>query len=194
MVKNKIIMFGSLSCPACVSQKKLIDQYCRKSGVTYNYLFYDVDKLPMPKFLQKTEYIPVWVKGKKVVQGQIDPVKLVTKNELVALGSKRNSFGGQSMDEYQAGNGLFPDGKGFKIPNSFVNSIQNLYGNGDNALVAGTVGRELGPGGDTNKLYTSEYFHQPRMAYPGGDLDTLLNNNVNCNVKNNDIAKTNQSI
>jgi hypothetical protein len=79
----------------------------------------------------------------------------------------------------------FPDGEGFKIPNSFSNDLENKWGAG-NATAAGMVGRELGPG-NSKLISNSEYFHKPGMVRPGGPEDAYgfaLNNT--CNVLKSD--------
>jgi hypothetical protein len=81
----------------------------------------------------------------------------------------------------------FPNGKGFEIANSWNEVTKKEWG--DDITNSGTLGREFGPG-NVNKIYSNNYLNNIRMAVPGGDLETALSLNRNCNILNKDIAKT----
>jgi hypothetical protein len=69
----------------------------------------------------------------------------------------------------------FPNGKGLQVKNSWTNTVADQWGM-KNITNSGTLGREFGPKG-VDKIYSGKYFNSPRMARPGGDLDTALRTN-----------------
>jgi hypothetical protein len=175
-------MFGSLQCPACVAQKQVLHDHCVKKGIKFEYFFYDLDRNSTPLFLRNTQYIPVWYIKGKLIQGLIPPEKLLN------LAKSKNAFGSSdwlpsqsSLRDYEKGNGLFPNGKGFDIPPSWEQQMKKEWGN-STYLNSGKFQRGLGPGADFNQIYKSDYFHQPRMSRPGDDYDTAMYFNEQCNV------------
>ena len=85
------------------------------------------------------------------------------------------------FNSFPGGPGYLP-GNNFNIPESFDNKMQTKWGD---VTESGTLGREFGPG-NHSQIYSSDYFFQPRMARPGGDLDTALNDNSKCNMLSKD--------
>jgi hypothetical protein len=169
---DKIILFKSNKCPACIYQMKLLKN---KKKIT----MYDVDKKPVPDFIKDSRgnySIPTWVIIKK---GIINPTtmnkKKVTKNRfgLSEVGSlAKTGKNGIDVDKFNNGNA-----------NLWINQVKSKWG-GNNYLLSGTYGRELGPTGDFSRLYSNSYTgNNLRMVRPGGPEDPMLN--YNCNLMNN---------
>ena len=84
----------------------------------------------------------------------------------------------------------FPNGKGFNIPNSFYENVENKWGTDSATLNAGIGGaRSLGPG-NAEKVFTNDYVNNIRMVPPGSTDDVFLRGNRDhamLNNKNNNI-------
>jgi hypothetical protein len=184
------IMFGDIKgCGACQIQ----DSILKKNGKGH-FLYIDVHKLrKYPALSNKIKVMPTWYiptgnGSGKLHEGVIRRnLNSLLERKTVKKTVKRRTvrFGESSSDIPQIGTLAkygknFPDGAGFQPGTSFMNVITQKWGN---PLLAGTLGREFGPGG-TDQIYSNEYLNNIRMAYPGGDLDTTLNLNRSCNMYN----------
>ena len=199
-MNNNPIMFGSSDCPACMAQFKILSDKFGKSK-NANVTYYDLKKYPPPEFIlsKSGDYsMPTWAlpdgRGnykihKGIINKELDTLLTKPRN---AIGSRKNKFGDvvpeiNTLAKYGKN---FDDYRGFKVPNSFMNEQTDKWGKGDNVLVSGTMGRELGPG-NTDKVYSENYYSGIRMGGPpGGDYGTLLFNNRNANIVTNQSAAT----
>lgn len=181
---NNAIMFGDINgCGACKMQDKLLKKRF-KSG---HYLHRHIG--PRTKIAIKINALPTWYiptgNGHGYLrEGVIDGNGKIKLKNLLEKKTKRGklkqfSFGDSNyeVDTLKKYGRNFPDGQDFKIPDSFSNEIQQKW---KDPLLSGTLGREFGPG-NTDKIYSNNYFNEIRMARPGGDLDTTLNLNRSCN-------------
>ena len=201
-----VILFGSSNCPACIAQVKILNDYFLGIKKPLNIKYYDLNTKKPPQFLlnPKGNYsMPTWYFPKDgiLIEGIVTPKKFVT------LSGKKNAFGNlKTASEINFTNNNsemiknsipqigvlakygknFPNGKGFEINNSWTNSMKDKWGN---IINSGTLGREFGPG-NTDKIYSTNYLNDIRMAYPGGDLSETLYSNRNCNIVNNPVAAT----
>ena len=204
-----IILYGTMTCPACLSQLKLLDDHYKSKNKKLNFMYYNLDKKKAPSFLMnaKGEYsMPTWyspytheltvglilpknfektMKGKKYAFGSIVPQigTLAKYGKNFKQTDFKKDFD-KNKPDYDKN---FDKTKTlFDIPNSWNNELTAKWGNPINS---GTLGREFGPG-NTDMIYSKKYFNAPRMAYPGGDLSEVLSTNYNCNMINNPKAKT----
>ena len=186
---SNAVMFGDSGCPACLGQMKLLmDQFGKNTHVIY----YDLSRYPAPEFIKHRNgdvSMPTWVlPSGKVHRG------VITKNLKSLLKTRSSSFG-----ECVPGDGTipqinslaecgknFPGGQGNIIPNSFMQDIQNKWG--EDYLNAGIGGfRSLGP--DSNDVYYSNNnWNNIRMEPPGGQMDTAYGLNRRCNILKNNIG------
>uniref|UniRef100_A0A6C0I7Y8 Thioredoxin-like fold domain-containing protein n=1 Tax=viral metagenome TaxID=1070528 RepID=A0A6C0I7Y8_9ZZZZ len=180
-----IILFGDSRCPACVAQIKLLNAYFKKP---LSIKYYDLGKKPPPSFLldsKKNYSMPTWyfptINGRGVfIKGIIQPKKFEKYIKI-----SKNGFGIQTnFNQLEKYGKNFDTGGGFKIQNSWENTLTKKWGN---PLDSGTLGRELGPG---KNIYSNAYYNDIRMAVPGGDLSEVLYTNRNCNIINNPKAAT----
>ena len=157
---DRIILYKSDSCPVCVQQMKSLKGYKGKTKIE----IYDLDAKPVPEYIKdsKGNYsMPTWVIMKK---GFMDLSKRRT-----------NKFG--LLNKSQE---MLPE---FNNNVTWEDSVKNDWG--DNYLMSGTYGRELGPGADNSILYTDSYnLHNIRGVRPGGPEDVINANNYSCNLKN----------
>jgi len=196
-MKVKPIMFVIFSCQVCLAQVKILSD---KFGDTNaNITYYDLKRYPPPNFIQDRSgnySMPTWLlpdksgnykmhKGiiNKQLEQLIEPKKIKkNKRKLTHFGESNIS---PRIDTLAVYGKNFDDYQGFKVPNSFLNDMRDKWGPGDDVLVAGTIGKDLGPG-NTDKLYSENYFSGIRMGGPpAGDYGTLLFNNRQANIVNN---------
>jgi hypothetical protein len=186
------VMFGDSSCPACLSQVKILMD---KFGKNYHITYYDLSRFEPPSFILDRDgsySMPTWVLPDGTIHRGV-----INKNldRLVKSNNKKSSFGKNCV----AGDGTvpqidslvqcgknFPGGGGMNIPNSFMNTIQNKWGSSD-YLNAGIGGyRSIGPGSSTNDIYYSNNnLNDIRMYPPGGQLETSFSLNRTCNTMRN---------
>jgi len=180
---NNAIMFGDKkSCVYCAKQ----DLILRKKFKKGHYLYKKVKigkHLKVGKTSVKIDAIPMWYiptgNGKGYLKtGLIDGKGKIKLNDL--LEKRRSGFGNaipeiNTLAKYGKN---FPDNKPFQVTDNFNTQVTKTWGN---PLLSGTLGREFGPG-NTDKIYSNNYFNDIRMARPGGDLDTTLSLNQKCNV------------
>jgi hypothetical protein len=76
----------------------------------------------------------------------------------------------------------FPNGKGFEIPNSFMNDIDNKFNNTDSALAAGMLG--IKNPADLDTILNNSNFNTLRQASPDDPLSAMLYLNRACNINN----------
>ena len=193
------IMFTSNSCGACKEQLDIIHKNFADKKEKVSVMKVDVDKHNVP-FIK---YTPTWFipnsKGsydviENVITTNLD--RLVVKNKKIPQGfgskrktlkkplkkhSTRSSRFGYKMPEINtlAKDGKnFPNNKSFNIPNSFMNDIQDKWGN--DYLTAGSLGRDQGPG-NFNNVLTNNYVNDIRMVQPNGPHGAALELNRKCN-------------
>ena len=211
---NRAIMFGNSKCPACLAQYKMINDHYNNMGKKRNISYYDLEKFEAPYFLLNKDgsyampswYLPTGKKSGKIHTGLIKtkfnqlttrptgPAIKKTKLSRNPGGVSKASFGSiktPAIGTLKKYGKNFPDQRGMQITKSFMNRITDKWGTGNNALRAGTIGREFGPK-KFNKVYSNKYYNGLRMARPGGDLDTLLSNNRRCNIERRKSSKHNQ--
>jgi hypothetical protein len=187
-----IILFGSLKCPACLSQLKLLHTYYTSKGKKLNFMYYDLDSKKPPKYIvdSKGDYsMPSWYSphNKKIIIGLIPPEKFEK-----TINPHSNAFGSvpeiDSLVKY--GKTFGPSGTNFNIKGSWDNKLSKKW-NGD-PMRSGMMGRELGPTSKVGDVLSKEYYYAPRMANPGsGDLATFLTMNQRCNTLGNPNAELN---
>jgi len=179
---NKIILFTSPKCGACIQQEKILREYFKDKRATIYTI--NIDKFPQKfKFVKFT---PTWAfpmggeKYKLYTNIIDDPKMLMSVN---SFGSRKSRFGEKLYDGI---NNLavygknFPDNKGFEIPNSFYQDVENKWGKGDETFNAGLGSRGLGPG-NSSEMYSNNYVNNIRMAQPADQLGTALYMNRTCN-------------
>jgi len=186
---NSAVMFGSSDCPACLSQVKMIKDHLKFGEIVY----YDLKQYDAPEFITERDgsySMPTWV----LPDGTIHKGVITNKRLFGNLVKKRTTNFGAS-DEFLPQLGVlakygkdWPNGQGLEIPNSFMTDVENKWGTGEKVLDAGLVGRELGPG-NTDKIFSQNYFYQPRMSQPGGQLGTFERLNRTCNIVKNPASK-----
>ena len=183
------VMFTSPSCPACLAQIKIISDNIKNGNIVY----YDLDKYPAPSFIidRNGNYsMPTWV----FPDGTIHKGIIKDKKKLNSLVSKHTKFGSTGgaclntdysipdIDSLARCGKNFPNNKGFEIPNSYMNSVESVWGKGSDALNAGVGGtRSLGPD-NIGEMYSNNYYNNIRMAEPAGQLGTALRLNRECNI------------
>ena len=208
-----IILFGDHKCTACVAQIKMLAEYFKQMNEPLDVKYYDLRKKKAPYFLGDGNkiYKPSWYFPKTKNNGIIIENLVLPDNFVDLMNKKQSAFGEKkwgktTFDNYfdslaKYGKNFDTTKKGFQINKSWENEVKNEWGN---ALDSGTLGREFGPppkGKDgkpdqnyiKDKIYSEKYYYQPRMNRPGDDLDTLLQDNRNCNIINNPDAATKQT-
>jgi hypothetical protein len=179
---NKIIVFMSPTCGACVQQKEIMNSYF-KGKVPTNISMVNVDRFPDK--LNFIEYTPTWA----FPQGnETYALKPGVISDLSNVIKRKNNFrfGAEkkllpNINNLAVYGKNFPDNKGFDIPNSFYGNVEKVWGTGVNTLDAGVGGsRSLGPG-NVGEMYSNGYFNNIRMAHPADQLGTALYLNRNCN-------------
>jgi hypothetical protein len=185
-MNNQPILFMSPKCGACKSQKKILNDYFISKGITGSIQMVNVDKYPTR--FAFVEVLPTWLfpvaNGKFSIQtGILNP------NQVFSFGNKRGSKFGNKLPLYTGINDLeyygknFPNNKGFVLPESYYQTVENTWGKGNDTLNAGVGGtRSLGPD-KIQDMYTSGYFNDIRMAHPSDQLGTALYLNRSCNHK-----------
>jgi hypothetical protein len=198
-MNKRPIMFGDSNCPACLAQVKLLSDKFGSNG--NNITYYDLNKYPPPNFIMDRSgsySMPTWLlpdtRGNyKIYRGIQDKNldKLISKSSNKV--SRKTRFGDiatPNIDTLQKYGRNFDDYQGFKVPNSFLQEQRNTWGQGDDVLRSGTIGRDLGPD-NTGELYSENYYSGIRMGGPpGGDYGTLLFNNRNANIVMNQSTST----
>ena len=184
------VMFGDSSCPACLSQVKiLMDKFGKNHCITY----YDLSRFDPPSFILERDgsySLPTWVlPDGSIHKGVINKnlKSLVKTNRKVSFGECVAGDGTVPQVDSLAQCGKnFPGGRGMDIPNSFMNTIKNKWGQTD-YLNAGIGGfRSIGPGSSTNDIYYSnKNLNDIRMYQPGGQLETSFSLNRTCNTMSN---------
>jgi len=212
---SRAIMFGNSKCPACLAQFKMINDHYNSMGRKRNISYYDLEQFAAPYFLLNPDgsyampawYLPTTSRSKsgKIHTGLIKNTKKFnqltqrpTASPIKTTNLSRNPGGASNfgliktppIGTLKRYGKNFPDGKGVNIGQSFDNKITKKWGKGVYKLRAGTLGREFGPK-KFDKVYGNNYYNGLRMAVPGGDLDTLLNNNRTCNIQRNRRSKLN---
>ena len=185
-----IILFGSLKCPACLSQLKMLHTYYNSKGKKLNFMYYDLDSKKPPKYIvdAKGNYsMPTWYSpyNKKIFIGLIQP-EMFEKT----IKPQTNAFGSvpeiNSLAKY--GKTFGPSGTHFNIKDSWDNKLSKKW-NGE-PMRSGMMGRELGPNSKIGDVLSKDYYYAPRMANPGaGDLATFLTMNQRCNTLGNPKAE-----
>lgn len=199
---NEPIMFGDIKgCIYCEQQDEILKS--QTSG-RYNYIHSPLNK-PALKAVNviPTWYIPTGNKCGVLRPGQIRSTitvnkKKITLKDLTSVKPRKQlsyfkkrglSFGDIAtppIDTLAVHGKNFDDGDLFHVNKSWQNVIQDRWGD---VLDSGTLGREFGPY-KTGEIYTNNYVNNIRMAYPGGDLDTAINNNRNCGIVSNTNVST----
>jgi len=195
------IMFGSSDCIACLTQIKMLLNYFGKKDINIEY--YDLKLYEPPMFiLDKNGYYSaptLWIPTRGGY-GKLHSGIITDKKMFVKLIKKNNtSFGKCGSTDYsipeidtliECGKN-FPNKEGMQIPNSFQKNIESVWGTGSDALNSGIGGtRSLGPDNITD-MYSNNYVNNIRMAVPGGQLDTALRLNRECNYSNNKVPQFN---
>jgi hypothetical protein len=188
------IMFGDKkACMYCKQQ----DTILKKNFKSGSYLYKKVTQGKPLKNGMVFNAIPTWYiptgNGKGYLHeglingsGKIKLDQLLQKNLVLQqklLKKKRKLRFGEAVPEIgtlaKYGKN-FPGDQGFQMTNPWSKQVSDTWGD---PLLAGTLGREFGPG-KTDNIYSNNYYNNIRMAYPGGDLDTTLSLNRSCNQYN----------
>ena len=190
------IMFGDIKgCGACQMQNQIIKSTC--TSPKYKYVHSPLDK-PARPFL-KNMGIPTWYvptgngsgflhegvirKSIKVNGRNLNLCTFINQTTSSRRRKTRSNLFGETVPQInslQKYGKNFPDGNQFNIGNNYLTDVTNKWGD---PLLAGTLGREFGPG-NTDKIYTNNYYNDIRMGHPGGDLGSALNLNRSCNLYN----------
>jgi len=192
---NNIILFLSSSCGACKLQKKILDSYF-KTKKNINVIFLD-DPKNNGKFLNIKVTPTLGITRKngtmEIYEGVIENPAVFETMSFRQRGSKkrnvkRRSRFGADKTLYPNINNLavygknFPDNKGFEIPTSFYETVEDKWGKGVDTLNAGIGGtRSLGPN-NIGEMYSNNYVNNIRMAQPADQLGTALYLNRACNI------------
>lgn len=178
------VMFGDSNCPACMAQMKmLMDKYPNEKIV-----YYDLKSYPAPSFIADkngTVNMPTWVfPDGKIHKGVMKDLSKLIKKRRSNFGSCTAGDGTVPVLDSLAKCGKnFPDGQGNLIPNSFMQNIQNKWG--EDYLNAGTGGfRSLGPNSN-DAYYSNNNLNDIRMYPPGGQLESAFSLNRTCNMMKN---------
>jgi len=168
-------------CPSCIRQIETIKEAIKPLRINKTSYTKSPDQAAMHS--HKVEVTPTWVFGDKLVKGS-QTIEDILKHGKAMV--KRKASFGYEIGQVKKYGKQFPNGKGFVAK---PNWKQQLVAQGWNPVTnAGTLGREFGPGG-FNKVFTSKYFYQPRMAYPGGQLSAAVMLNKNCGMAKTPMAK-----
>jgi hypothetical protein len=191
-----IILFGDHKCVACLTQIKMLSEYFKKLNKPLDVKYYDLRKKEAPHFLGKNVSKPTWYFPKTKNNGIIIENLVLPEHFIDLMDKKKNAFGSNywGKDQFDTNFAQLRDyGKtfkdsdnGFQIKKSWDNKLTEKWGN---PIDSGTLGREFGPG-NTDKIYSTKYFNNIRMARPGDDLSETLYSNRNCNLVNNPKAAT----
>lgn len=178
---DRVWFYHNPGCPACVRQIDTIKEAVAPLRINKTSYTKSPDSAAMHG--HKLEVTPSWVFGDKFVKGTQSPEQILEHGKAMV---KRNASFGYQIGQVKKYGKQFPNGKGFVAK---PNWKQQLVAQGWNPVTnAGTLGREFGPGG-FNKVFTSKYFYQPRMAYPGGQLSAAVMLNKNCGMAKTPMAK-----
>ena len=138
-----IILYGSMTCTACLSQLKLLDTFYKKKNKKFNFMYYNLEKKKAPDYLMNAngEYsMPTWYSPytKELTVGLILPQNFEKKMKIPKNGSK---FGAvipaiNTLTKY--GKTFDGSSKGFNVPESWNNEMTKKWGNPINS---GTLGR-----------------------------------------------------
>jgi hypothetical protein len=185
------VLFGDSHCPACLAQVKLLMDSVGQGGVVY----YDLSRFDAPDFIADRNgsvSMPTWVFPDGTIHRGV-----IRKNLKSLVKNNRNSRFGKcdsgdpdipQLDSLAKCGKNFPGGGGMNIPNSFMNTIKDKWG--DDYLNAGIGGvRSLPPGqAGIDKYFSNNNLNDIRMAEPGGQLETMFSLNRRYNQVNNDIG------
>ena len=183
---QNVVLYCDTNCPFCVAQVKLLHNYAKSKKIKIDVKYYDLSKKNAPKIIMDSKgrvSTPTWVfNNKEVNRGVIKP-ELLLRKALMNIKKMKfgNVLGSPEFGVLQKYGKNFPNGEKFNIPNSWSQELKKKWG--DDYLVSGTLGRELGPG-NTLKILSTTYGNDIRGRIPGGDLDTTQRNNMNCNLIN----------
>jgi hypothetical protein len=186
---NNTILFGDSDCPACLYQVKTLNDYYNKIKKKANILYYNLGVHKPPKEIMDSEgnySMPTWYfpGTNKLVNGVVEPK--VFNN--YSIGNK-SRFGAPNNSGIPQVGTLKEYGKSgsFNVNKSWSNELSDKW-NG-NPIASGTLGRLFGPG-KTDNIYNNEYLNDIRGRRPGDDLDSVLENNVKCNMLSKDNNKS----
>ena len=191
---KKPIMFGDIkNCGACEFQDQLLR---KKFGKGYYYLHKHVSLSKLPFHVKGTKgtkgtiltinalptwYIPTKNGNGYLQEGVIKSVKKLvinSKKKPKKIFKRKFKFGEIATPPIgtlaKLGRNFSEKDPGFTITPSWQQETAQKWGN--DVTLSGTLGREFGPG-NTDKIYSNNYYNNIRMAYPGGDLDTTLSLN-----------------
>jgi hypothetical protein len=198
---KEAIFFGDSRCPACQAQVKILDDHYKKKGTAMEVMYCDLGKIKPPKQILDKDgsyATPTWYfPNNPLIKGVISPAQFEKnlKNGKRPWRFGENKTAAQlTFESIPQINSLvkygknFPNGKGFEINNSWTDVTKKIWGK--DITNSGTLGREFGPKG-VDKIYTDKYLNNIRMAVPGGDLETTLSLNRECNIVNKPESKTN---
>jgi len=178
---NKIILFESPTCGACILQKKILSEHFK--GKTPDILTVNVDNFPNK--LDFIQFTPTWAFPQGNQTYKLIP-NIIKDLSTLSFGKRRMRFGKEllpNINDLAVYGKNFPDNKGFQIPNSYYKNVENVWGTGVDTLDAGVGGsRSLGPG-NVGEMYSNEYFNNIRMAHPADQLGTALGLNKACNTE-----------
>ena len=194
------ILFGSSDCNACLMQIKMLVDHFGKKGVNIEY--YNLKMFPAPKLIMNGEgdySMPSWWLPDKNGGGKLHIGVISDKKKFNSLlkkpgnskfgscGSADNSI--PQMNQLAQCGKNFPNNKGMEISNSYMESLEDIWGKGSNVLNAGVGGtRSLGPN-NVGEIYSNNYVNDIRMAHPSGQLGTALRLNQECNYSQNKVPQ-----
>ena len=127
------VMFGDSSCPACLSQVKLLMD---KFGKNYSITYYDLSRFEPPSFILERDgsySMPTWV----LPDGTIHKGVINKNLNRLVKSNKKSSFGicvggdgtVPQIDSLKQCGKNFPGGQGMDIPNSFMNTVYSRTAN-----------------------------------------------------------------
>jgi len=181
------VMFGDSTCTACMAQMKmLIDKYPNETIV-----YYDLKTNPAPDFITDRNgmvQMPTWVfPDGKIHKGLIKDVSKLIKKRGSRFGMCTAGDGTVPvLDSLVKCGKNFPGGEGNLIPNSFMENVQNKWG--EDYLNAGIGGfRSLGPNSN-DAYYSNNNLNDIRMYPPGGQLETAFSLNRTCNMMQKNVG------
>jgi hypothetical protein len=185
------VMFGNSNCPACLAQIKILTDHF--NGKNANIVYYDLNKYPVPSYIvdRKGNYsMPTWVfPNGKVHKGMIKDKKqfslLIARNVNFGETCLNTNYSIPDVNPLARCGKNFPNNEGFKIPNSYISTVEKVWGTGDDVLNAGIGGtRSLGPN-NIGEMYSNNYYNNIRMAHPSDQLGTAYYLNRSCNIVKN---------
>jgi hypothetical protein len=188
---KKPIMFGDIkNCGACEFQDQLLR---KKFGKGYYYLHKHVSLSSLPFSIKGTKSVkgviinalPTWYIPTKNGNGYLREGVIKSVKNLVINSKKKPKrsfkFGNNLGTLAKLGRNFSETNPGFNNGTSWLQETTQKWGN--DVTLSGTLGREFGPG-NTDKIYSNEYYNGLRMARPGGDLETALSLNRAANMYN----------